>query len=454
MQRFKKKAMKSFEALKLNKSLLKALSDLNFETPTPIQAKALPAILSGRDIVGLAQTGTGKTFAYLLPILNQLKYSDQTQPRVLILVPTRELVLQVVQAAKSLTAYQNVRIDGVFGGFNINTHRQIVADGLDILVATPGRLYDLALSGVLRLTSIQKLVIDEVDEMLFVGFRAQLINILDILPQKRQNIMFSATLTEEVDAIIKDFFKSPKKIEIVPVGTPLEKIDQKGYAVPNYNTKVNFLKSLLHKKSFKKVLVFVKNKRIADRLFENLQEDFAEEINVIHSNKSQNFRFNSIDKFQDGTHRILIATDIVSRGMDIQGISHVINFDTPDLPEQYIHRIGRTGRAKKKGNSIIFFTKSEEESILEIEILMLTEIPQFSLPKSIKISKVLMPEEQDRIVEKEIVKKLSAEFTPGASYHEKSEKNKKVNLGGKYKREIKKKYKKPKTRPPKQKGKK
>jgi len=446
--------MQSFEALKINKSLLKALSDLNFEIPTPIQIQALPVILSGNDVVGLAQTGTGKTFAYLLPILNQLKYSEQVQPRVLIMVPTRELVLQVVEAARSLTSYQNVRIEGVFGGININTHRQLVAEGLDILVATPGRLYDLALSGVLRLASIQKLVIDEVDEMLFVGFRHQLVNILDILPQKRQNIMFSATLTEDVDQIIKDFFKSPKKIEIVPVGTPLEKIDQKGYSIPNYNTKVIFLKSLLHKKGFKKVLVFVKNKRIADRLFENLKEDFEEDINVIHSNKSQNFRFNSIDQFQDGTHRILIATDIVSRGMDIKGISHVINFDTPDQPEHYIHRIGRTGRAKKNGNSIIFFTKKEEESILEIEILMKTEIPHSPLPKGIEISSVLMPEEKDKTVEKEISIKPSAEFNSGVSFHEKSDKNKKVNLGGKYKREIKKKYKKPQTRPPKQNSKK
>lgn len=446
--------MQSFEALKINKSLLKALSDLNFDIPTPIQVKALPAILSGNDLVGLAQTGTGKTFAYLLPILNQLKFSEQLQPRVLILVPTRELVLQVVDAARSLTKYQNVHVEGVFGGVNINTHRQLVSDGLDVLVATPGRLYDLALSGVLRLSSIQKLVIDEVDEMLFVGFRPQLVNILDMLPQKRQNIMFSATLTEEVGQIIQDFFKNPKKIEIVPVGTPLEKINQKGYTIPNYNTKVNFLKSLLQEDEFEKVLIFVKNKRIADRLFEHLSEFFKDEINVIHSNKSQNFRFNSIDQFQEGTHRILIATDIVSRGMDIKGISHVINFDTPELPEQYIHRIGRTGRAKEGGNSIIFFSKKEEESILEIEILMKTEIPNFMLPKEIEISTELMPEEKDKTIEKEITNKLSAEFTPGLSFHEKSEKNKKVNLGGKYKRELKKKYKKPQTRPPKIKGKK
>lgn len=446
--------MRSFESLNINKAQLKALIDLGISIPTPIQEKALKAVLSGNDIVGLAQTGTGKTFAYLLPILKLLKFSDQIQPRVLILVPTRELVIQVVEAAKSLTSYQNVRIGGVFGGVNINNQKQMVSEGLDIIVATPGRLFDLAVSGVLRLTSIQKLVIDEVDEMLFVGFRPQLVNILDILPQKRQNILFSATLTEDVENIIQSFFKSPKKIEIVPVGTPLEKIIQKGYAVPNYSTKLNFLKFLLGGKEFGKVLIFVKNKRIADRLFENLKEIFIDEIDVIHSNKSQNYRFNSIHQFQEGANRILIATDIVSRGMDIIGVSHVINFDTPKYPEQYIHRIGRTGRAKKNGNAILLFTPKEEEMLLEIEILMLTEIELFDLPEEIEISTILMPEEKERIFEKEIDKKLSKENIPGPAFHEKSLKNQKVNLGGSYKREIKKKYKKPKTRPPKSKGKK
>ncbi len=446
--------MKSFEDLKINKSQLKALNDLGFDKPTPIQIKALPVILSGRDMVGLAQTGTGKTFAYLLPILKLLPYSEQIQPRALILVPTRELVVQVVEAVRSLTSYQNIRVDGVYGGVNINNQKQTINEGLDILVATPGRLFDLGVSGVLRLSSIQKLVIDEVDEMLFIGFRPQLLNILDILPQKRQNILFSATLTEDVEKIINDFFKSPIKIEIVPVGTPLEKIIQKGYAIPNYNTKVNFLKVLLKDKSLEKVLVFVKNKRIADRLFENLKEEFVEEINLIHSNKSQNFRFNAIEQIQDGTNRILVATDIVSRGMDISGVTHVINFDTPELPEQYIHRIGRTGRARKNGMAITLFTEKEEESILEIEILMQTEIPLLKLSQDIEISKILMPEEKDKIVDKEINRKEVKKVVAGPAFHEKSEKNLKVNLGGSYKREIKKKYKKPKTRPPKTKGKK
>ena len=446
--------MKSFEELKIHKSQLKALNDLGLKSPTPIQVKSLPAILSGKDIVGLAQTGTGKTFAYLLPLLKQLTFSEQLHPRVLILVPTRELVAQVVEAIESLTTYQNIRTYGVYGGVNINNQKQRIIDGLDILVGTPGRLFDLAASGVLRLSSIQKLVIDEVDEMLFIGFRPQLMNILDILPKRRQNILFSATLTEDVANVISGFFKSPKKIEIVPVGTPLEKINQKGYQIPNYNTKINFLRFLLKDEKLEKVLIFVRNKKIADRIFVELEDDFKEEISVIHSNKSQNFRFNVIDQFQNGTHRILVATDIVSRGMDIKGVTHVINFDTPELPEQYIHRIGRTGRARENGNAITFFTEKEEEAILEIEILMQTEIPLISLPEEIEISKKLMPEEEDKTMDKEIKTKQKKFIEPGPAFHEKSKKNSKVNLGGSYKREIKKKYKKPKTRPPKKTGKK
>jgi len=446
--------MKSFEDLKINKPQLKALNDMGIVTPTPIQEKSIPAVNSGNDMVGLAQTGTGKTLAYLLPVLKSLTFSEQTHPRVLIIVPTRELVAQVVSVAKQLTTYQNVRIAGVYGGVNINPQKDLVSEGLDILVATPGRLFDLAVSGVLRLSAIQKLVLDEVDEMLFIGFRPQLLNILDILPKKRQSIMFSATITEEVDTLIQSFFKSPKKIEIVPVGTPLEKIEQKGIAIPNYKTKVNYLRHLLKQEGLDKVLIFTKNKKIADRLYDELKESLGEELDLIHSNKSQNYRFQAIDKFQEGTIRILIATDIVSRGMDILGVSHVINFDAPSYPEQYIHRIGRTGRARKSGEAIFLFVPGEDEAVLEIEILMQTEIPLEQLPTEVIISTELMPEEKDNTSEREIGGRDKPKVKSGEAFHEKSEKNKKVNLGGSYKREIKKKYKKPKTRPPKTKGKK
>lgn len=439
--------MKTFEELNIHKSQLKALRDLNLTTATPIQAKGIPALLSGQDIVGLAQTGTGKTLAYLLPILKMLPYSDQIHPRALIIVPTRELVEQVHTVCKQLCAYQNTRLLAIYGGVNINRQKEAVTEGCDIIIATPGRLFDLAASGVLRLSAIKKVVLDEVDEMLLEGFRPQLMNILDILPPKRQNILFSATLTEEVSRVIDQFFNKPRRIEIVPPGTPLERIEQEAIQMPNYYTKEDFIKGYLTDTStFKKVLIFTKNKRMAERLGTALQEVYGEEVDTIHSNKSQNYRFQAVKKFQNGETRLLVATDIVSRGMDIQEVSHVINFDTPPMAEQYIHRIGRTGRALQSGKSLLLFSKSEEESVLEIEILMQQEIPVNPIPDWVSVSKELLPEEKDRTSEKEIQHRKKLVRTPGPAFHEKSEKNKKSNQGGSYKRKLAAKYKKPKTR--------
>lgn len=437
----------TFQDLNLNTPLYNALDDLGFTTPTPIQAQAFNVVSSGRDMVGIAQTGTGKTYAYMLPVLKHLKYSTQENPRVLILVPTRELVVQVVEEIEKLSKYINNRVLGVYGGTNINTQKQAIAEGLDILVATPGRLYDLALSRVLQLKSIQKLIIDEVDVMLDLGFRHQLINIFDILPERRQNIMFSATMTQDVDVLIGDFFKSPERVSIAVSGTPLDNISQKRYQVPNFYTKVNLLTHLLNDtERFNKVLVFVAYKRMADRLFDNLSEVFHDELCVIHSNKTQNYRLRSIEQFRVGDNRILIATDVMARGLDIDNVSQVINFDTPDYPENYMHRIGRTGRAEREGESFIFSTEKEQESIENIEALMQMEIPVLNLPEAVDISTELIEEERPQIKERNNPLKRRDEDAPGPAFHEKSAKNSKENLGGSYKFKIAAKYKKPKTR--------
>lgn len=436
-----------FRDLNLNTPLYNALDDLGFTTPTPIQAEAFNVVASGKDVVGIAQTGTGKTFAYMLPLLRNLKYSRQENPRVLILVPTRELVVQVVNEIEKLSKYIDNRVLGVYGGTNINTQKQAIAQGLDILVATPGRLYDLAVSRVLQLKSIQKLVIDEVDVMLDLGFRHQLMNIFDILPGRRQNIMFSATMTKDVDELITDFFTSPTKISIAVSGTPLENITQQLYNVPNFYTKVNLLEALLSdKKVYARVLIFVAYKRMADRLFDNLEELFPSEVCVIHSNKTQNYRLRSIEQFREGKNRLLVATDVMARGLDIDDVSHVINFDTPDYPENYMHRIGRTGRAERKGTSILLSTEKEQASRERIEELMQMQIETLELPDSIEISKELIEEERDVVKEHYNPTKRTGDDIPGPAFHEKKDKNKKENLGGSYRREIAKKYKKPKTR--------
>ncbi len=439
----------TFEDLNLTTPLFNAISDLGFDTPTPIQEKAFPVVMSGRDMVGIAQTGTGKTFAYMLPILRMLPYSTQENPRVLVLVPTRELVLQVVEETQKLAKYTNVRVLGVYGGTNINTQKKAVAEGQDVIVATPGRLYDLAVSRVLQLKSIQKLVIDEVDVMLDLGFRHQLVNIFDILPKQRQNILFSATMTHDVEELLSVFFKSPEKISVALSGEPLKNIDQSVYLVPNFYTKANLVLELLaDTETFTKVLLFVKNKKTADMLFEILDEHFKEELCVIHSNKTQNYRIRSIRQFEAGENRILIATDVMARGLDFDNISHVINMDTPEYPENYIHRIGRTGRAERKGNSIVLTTPAEEQSLDAIENLMDMQVPRLSLPEGVEISKQLTYEE--RPVVKEInnpnKRNKNDEDAPGPAFHEKKEKNLKENLGGSYRREIAKKYKKPLTK--------
>ncbi len=438
----------TFSDLNLTTPLRNAIADLGFERPTPIQEQSFNVISAGKDVVGIAQTGTGKTFAYALPILKTLPFSTQDNPRVLVLVPTRELVVQVVEEFEKMAKYTNVRILGVYGGTNINTQKQAIAEGLDILVATPGRLYDLALTHVLQLKSIQKLVIDEVDVMLDLGFRHQLLNIFDLLPQRRQNIMFSATMTKDVDELITAFFINPERISIAVSGTPLENISQERYNVPNFYTKVNLLNHLLNdKETYNKVLIFVAYKRMADRLFEQMEESFYGESCVIHSNKTQNYRLRSISQFEAGDNRILIATDVMARGLDIDNISHVINFDTPEYPENYMHRIGRTGRAEKEGHAIVFSTEAEQEHIETIEGLMQMKIAVSELPGTVEISTELIEEERPHHKEHyNPLKRNVDEDAPGPAFHEKSEKNSKENLGGSYKFKIAKKYKKPKTR--------
>ncbi len=437
----------NFNELNINKQLLNALNDLGFDNPTPIQSLIYPKIMSGKDVIGIAQTGTGKTFAYLLPSLNQLKYSDQVAPRVLILVPTRELVIQVLEEIKKLTTYLSIRSAGIYGGANISAQKNEIFQGLDVLVATPGRLLDMILNGVLRVKSIQKLVIDEMDEMLALGFRTQLVSVLDLLPQKRQNLLFSATISDEINDIIQTFFNQPELIEVEASGTPLLSIEQQGFEVPNFHTKINLLKHFLNQDQvFTKVLVFVRSKRMADMLFEQIKDQFTEQIGVMHSNKAQNIRISTVNAFDKNIIRILISTDILARGLDIQNISHVINFDIPYEPEDYIHRIGRTGRADMTGESLTFITPEEKGFQNEIEKLMKIKIPMLEIPKGVKVSKVLLEEEIPKKPDVDYLKSVRKKIVKGGAFQEKSAKNSKVNLGGSYKRTIKEKYKKPKSK--------
>ena len=422
--------MTTFEQFNLPKSVQKAIDDLGFVTPTPIQEKSFSVIMSGRDMMGIAQTGTGKTFAYLLPLLKLYKFTPTDTPKIVILVPTRELVVQVVEEVEKLTKYMSVRTIGIFGGVNINTQKKSVYQGIDILVGTPGRVMDLALDSVIRFDDTQKLVIDEFDEMLNLGFRVQLTSILAMMTRnKRQNILFSATMTDEVDAILNDFFDFPEEVTLAASGTPLENIKQLSYNVPNFNTKVNLLIHLLETdESMERILVFVNNKKISDMLHERIEEHFDGQFGVIHSNKSQNYRLSTMASFQEGNLRGIITTDIMARGLDISNISHVVNFEAPEMPELYMHRIGRTGRADATGTAISFITPREEDFKTEVEELMGQVLEIFEFPEVVEISSKLIEPEKDKQPIKFLLKK--PKLDGDGAFHEKSKKNKKVNLGG------------------------
>lgn len=420
--------MATFAELDLPKSLQKAIDELGYTTPTPIQLRALPVILSGRDMMGIAQTGTGKTYAYLLPILKQWKFMKTDTPRVVIIVPTRELVVQVAAEVEKLTRYMSVRTLGIYGGVNINTQKNLVYEGVDILVGTPGRIMDLALDGVIRFDALQKLVIDEFDEILNLGFRFQVTSILTMLKGKRQNILFSATMTDEVDEMLEEYFELPEEVSLAASGTPLEKIAQLGYHVPNFLTKVSLLEHLLEDDKMERVLVFVNNKKTADILMERLDENFHGQFGVIHSNKSQNYRLNTMATFQEGGLRGIVTTDVMARGLDISDITHVINMEFPEVPEQYIHRIGRTGRADKAGVAISFISPREEEQQIEAEMLMEKEIEFIEFPENVPVAEKLLEFEKDKKKIKFLLKKPKLEG--GGAFHDKKDKNKKVNLGG------------------------
>jgi ATP-dependent RNA helicase RhlE len=445
----------TFKDLNLNNPLWNALDDMGVEIPTTIQAASFSTIMSGRDVLGIAQTGTGKTIAYLLPLLKQWVFNKNRHAQFLILVPTRELVVQVVEQAELLAKYSNCVIKGVYGGTNLKVQAADIADGVDIVVGTPGRVLDLGYHGSIQLKLIKKLVIDEMDEMLALGFRSQLEHIFDLLPEKRQNLLFSATITDDVERLLDNYFANPEKVEAAPSGSPVANINQAAYRVPNYNTKINLLKLLLHEaKEMDKVLIFVSTKALADELHGQLLDLYPDTMGLIHSNKDQNYRFNAVNRFKSGEYRFLIATDIISRGIDISDVSHVINFDMPDEAESYVHRIGRTGRFDKKGEAISLISDFDVEIFEMAQLIMDFEVPFMDNPVDLVVSDVLEDFEVPRVAMRNTIAKITKVEAGGGAYHEKKAKNQKINQKVRYTDKMHAKYGKPKTRGQKPKGRK
>ena len=410
----------TFEDLKLTRQFLNAIQDLGYSIPTAIQQKAIPIIRSGQHIIGIAQTGTGKTAAYLLPIMQQLKYAQGDLPRCVILVPTKELVLQVLEQVVLLGKYTDLRSVGLYGGVGRKKQASDAVSGVDIVVSTPMRLLEIYQEEGLDLKKVQILVLDEADRMLDMGFRPQINAILDVLPRKKQNMMFSATFSSIIEELSWDFMDFPIKIEITPEATPVETVEQRAYHVPNFQTKLNLLEYLLKDISLSRVMIFVKSKGSANRIFDYINHKIKGEIRLIHSNKAQNARINSFNHFREGNVRLLISTDVMARGIDVSGVSHVINFDVPTVYEDYVHRIGRTGRAWNEGIAITFVTKADEYHLAKIEKKIRMSVPIFQLPDNLEITET--PFEENQSMEKEIdeQKKKEDPSFQGA-FHEKKD---------------------------------
>ncbi|MGK9116953.1 DEAD/DEAH box helicase [Olivibacter jilunii] len=425
---------KSFEDFKFNRQILNAIADAEYKEPTAIQQKAITPILAGQDVMGIAQTGTGKTAAYVLPIIMKLKYAQGLDPRALILSPTRELAMQIEENIQLFAKYTDLRTVVLYGGLGPKQQIEALEKGVDILVATPGRFLDLYLAEHINTKQIKLLVMDEADKMMDMGFIGKIHRILEVVPRKRQNLLFSATMSELVHKIAGDFLAFPTIVEVSPQATPANTVSQQLYFVPNTKTKINLLQYLLkNDEDFHRLIIFSKTKTIADNIYHFLSRKYGEdEVRVIHANKGQNTRINSINAFKEGSVRILVATDVAARGLDVSDVSHVINFDIPIVIEDYVHRIGRTGRATKSGIAISMCTPAEAYYIAKIEKLIRQQIPVSELPAEVLIEKTPFEEKQAQAREIDMQKRKENPEFKGA-FHEKKAANKKVNKAGKSK---------------------
>ncbi|MCE1205766.1 MAG: DEAD/DEAH box helicase [Holophagaceae bacterium] len=375
----------SFESLGLLPELLRAVREQGYESPTPIQAQAIPLVLEGRDLMGRAQTGTGKTAGFTLPLLQRLapQASSSASParhpiRALILTPTRELAMQVEESVRTYGKYIPLRSTTIFGGVNINPQTKALRAGVEILVATPGRLLDHHQQGNLNFSQLEILVLDEADRMLDMGFIRDIQKIITLLPKQRQTLLFSATFTDEIKQLAAQFLRNPASVQITPQNTAAELVRQVVHPVDR-ERKRHLLAHLITSRKLEQVLVFTRTKHGANRLSEQLDKDGISSM-AIHGNKSQPQRIKALEDFKKGAVRVLVATDIAARGLDIDQLPHVVNYELPQVPEDYIHRIGRTGRAGSEGEALSLVCVDEKGLLKDIEKLLRKELPKDIVP--------------------------------------------------------------------------
>ena len=377
----------AFSSFGLSQTLLQAIADQGYETPTPIQSRAIPAILAGHDVLAAAQTGTGKTAAFTLPLLQKLQDAAAGQrlqagraPRVLVLVPTRELAIQVGESIRTYGRHGNLRSATIFGGVGMQPQIAALRQGVDILIATPGRLLDLLGQRHASLSSIEVLVLDEADRMLDMGFIHDIRRVLALLPKQRQNLLFSATFSKEIRELAGSLLHRPLSIEVAPRNAAAESVSQRVYHVSKEG-KRDLLAKLIQSDGWGQTLVFTRTKHGANRLAEQLDK-CGLRVAVIHGNKSQNARTKALDDFKQDRVQILVATDIAARGLDIQQLPHVVNYELPNVPEDYVHRIGRTGRAGAEGEAVSLVSPDEAVQLRDIERLLGRKLPAHTSAES------------------------------------------------------------------------
>ena len=386
----------SFQNLGLSEDVVHAVQSMGYLDPTPIQLQAFPIILGGKDLIGASQTGTGKTAAFALPLLTQLKTHGRL--RVLILEPTRELAAQVGEAFRDYSRFSNLRTTVIYGGVGYGAQTSDLKRGVDVLVATPGRLLDHLEQGNLRLDSIEHLVLDEADRMLDMGFMPDVRRIIDQCPRQRQTLLFSATMPPEIAKLTEWALREPERIEIGARRSPAETVTHALYPVAA-TQKFDLLLELLKQTDFHSVLIFARTKHSADRIAGRLEKS-QHAVTVMHSNRSQSERTEALEGFRSGKYEVMVATDIAARGIDVAGVSHVINYDVPQHPEDYVHRIGRTGRAQAEGDAFTLMTAEEGPDVAAIERFIGQEIQRIKLKDFPYVYSLALDEKKKHVVGK------------------------------------------------------
>jgi len=414
----------SFKELKVTRQYIDALKDMDIHHPTEIQLKGIPPAIAGQDVLAIAQTGSGKTLAFLIPLVMKIKQAGTGSPQALIMAPAKELAIQIFDVLVSLTVNTNIRGVCLYGGVGKTSQLEKLAQGCEIIVSTPGRFLDLYSHGHIQMKTVRTLILDEADRLMEMGFLSQLKSLLEVIPVKRQNLLFSATFPERVQYMADEFLEFPTHIEGSQMEKPVEMLDQRWMRVPNFRSKLNLLLYLFQNEDWQKVIIFCRTKDSATRVFGFLSRKEIGEVRVLHANKAQNTRINAMEDFRRGKVRVLVTTDVTSRGIDIADVSHVINFEVPKVPEDYLHRVGRTARIQKEGMAISLADKAEEFLMKKIEKYIEEYISIEQWPEDVEIGEDL-PGESKQIARELDMHRQKADPNFKGAFHQRKKTSRK-----------------------------